>query len=70
MFTDIYIFHYHYQIHLVRCVPVGDQLTTRRVQQALDVSSHLVSTLLYPSLCYNDAETDQHNESMLDTKTI
>ena len=29
------------------------------------------STLLYPSLCWNDAETDdQHKEPMIDTKII
>ena len=28
------------------------------------------SKLLYPSLYWNDAETDQHKEPMIDTKTI
>ena len=30
----------------------------------------IISKLLYPSLCWNDAETDQHKEPMRDTKII
>ena len=30
----------------------------------------LIITLLYPSLCWGDAETDQHKEPMIDTKII
>ena len=29
-----------------------------------------IRTLLYPSLCWNDAETDQYKEPMIDTKII
>ena len=30
----------------------------------------IISKLLYPSLCWNDAETDQHKEPRIDTKII